>query len=932
MRALFVCLFAIVLLCGTTTVLLAQGTTVVVEGRVTDVDGKPLPLANVVIQNQEIGFMRGASTDDQGRYRILGVPPGTYSMQAQFVGYRTSRKEGITLLTGQRPVIDFVLASQAIEVSEVVVMGARSQEFELRRLDVSTAVVMDQIQNLPLNSRSALNLAAVAPGIRTYAAVAGRSLPSAGSLPDLRFINFYVDGAEWKSFFNGNIVGIPQTGSPLPQEAIQEFRVIVSPFDAEYNRGGAWIINSITQRGTNRFHASAFSFYRDKELNARGPFEIAKPNFNRQQLGFNVSGPITPDKLFFHVSYELHRTNDFIDVVPGRPAYNPGLWDRYRGTFEAPNRNHTGVVRLTYQQSSEHTFDYIWASRYLTSKTFFGGTVAEPAGIYGDYHINSHMLKHTWFVSSESFNELSLHYLRWRHYEPTINKGPAYVYPSIRLGRGTFPIRVNEDHYRLINKYTTQIKDFHGPHVLKIGFEFARVSLTPWFPSFLQPEFTFATDTSSLPRTATIGVGLLNPLDPEGKDATTDDMGTVVGAYIQDQWKPHPQWTLNFGLRYDIEINTLNNKQRVPWADSTELVQKLGYEWLNRGDRENDLDNISPRFSFNYDIFGTGQTIARGGYGITFDRTAYFFAYNERRDGLWRTYSFNNPGTLDPNVLRQRVAAGGVGARPSMNLANKKMSTPQVHQLSIGIGHQFSEALGLNVDYVNMRSNALYASINANYLKPSTRQRVLSDNYGDIILWGSFARAKMDAFLFNLAYRTPTMRLSAAYTLSWTESDFDGSPAQNYPDIKSYNMQTSTSDERHRLVLSGIVNLPYEFQLSGLAIISSPLPYNVTDGRDLNDNNFFGDDWPGGIRTARPDESKIRNWYKVVDLRVSKSFIFEPVKIELMFEAFNVFNWFNASGYFGRRLDAAGNPLASYGQPTSAYAPRQMQVGARVSY
>jgi len=144
-------------------------------------------------------------------------------------------------------------------------------------------------------------------------------------------------------------------------------------------------------------------------------------------------------------------------------------------------------------------------------------------------------------------------------------------------------------------------------------------------------------------------------------------------------------------------------------------------------------------------------------------------------------------------------------------------------------------------------------------------------------------------------------------------------------------MQRSEADERHRLVLTGVFQLPYGFQVSGIATIATPRPFSVTDGRDLNDNGNLADDWPGGVRTEVPALT-FRNCYKMVDFRLSKSFTFEPVRVELMFEAFNLFNWFNASGYSGRRYDAAGNPLASFGQPTGAFAPRQMQLGFRVSY
>ncbi|MDP2884923.1 MAG: TonB-dependent receptor [Ignavibacteria bacterium] len=783
-----------------------------------------------------------------------------------------------------------------------------------------------------------MNLASVAPGIRSFATSAGCALPTAGALPELRFINMYADGAEWKSLYNGNLVGIPQTGSPYPQDAVQEFRAILSPFDAEYTRGGSYVISVITRRGTNDFHAEAFSFLRDKSLNTRGPFEKTKPNYSRQQMGFTVSGPLIKDKLFIMASYEDQNSNEYIDVVPGRPAYNPGIWDKYAGTFEAPNENQIGVLRLTYQHDNDNTFDYIWSARYLASKTNFGGTVSEAGGIYGQYHINSHMLKWTDIISPKMFNEMSFRYLRWRHYEPAILNGPAYSYPSITIGTSGFPIKVEEDHFTLNEKLTFSIEDFYGPHTLKIGGLAALVTMTPWAPGNLNPSFSFATDTSALPRTAAIGVGVFNPLDPNGKDATTDDKGNTIGFYIQDQWNPWPQLTINLGLRYDVEINTLNNTFRVPWADSTNLTGLISPDWINRGDRKNDWSNIAPRLSFNYDLFGTGKTILRGGYGITFDRTAYAFAYFERRDASWRQYQFTfntttNLATLDPAELRRRVSVGSVSAAPAINVMNQQMRTPRVAQFSLGIGQQVTDEIGLNIDYVNSHGSNLYTPINVNYVNTAVTPsaRVLTSKYGDINLWGSIAAAWNHAFLSTLAYNTPTMRWQLSYTLSWSFSQSDAiTTARTSTALLA--MQRSSTDERHRVVLSGTYLLPWDFKVSAVATISSPLAFTVIDGRDLNKNNTTGDDWINGVRTQFKPYNEVRWWYKMFDLRVSKVFNIANAKVELMVDAFNLFNWFNASGYSGTMNDQSGNKLLNFGLANGTYAPRQVQGGLRVTY
>ncbi len=906
----------------------AQISTSQIEGKVLDNEGRPLSDVEVIIKNLETGLTRGTITTKTGTFHFFGLQPGKYELTALHIGYRKATAT-IELLVGQTGVVNFTLVPEAIELGAVEVV-ATAPAFELKRTDVSMPVRREQIVNLPLDTRNVMNLAALVPGIKYYAPIGGRALPEAGSLPPLRFIQLYVDGVEWKSYFNGNIVGIPQTGSPLPQEAVQEFRVVLNAFDPEYTRGTSYVISAVTQRGTNEFKSTAFANYRYKDLNARGPFQSVKPDYKRTQLGFSLSGPIVLDKLFFFASYELNNEKNYIDVVPGRPAYAPNIWDQYRGTFESPTKNHTGVLRLTYQYSSAHTFDLIWSTRYMDSKFYFGGTFAYTAGIYGKYHINSVLFKDTWVISRNAMNELTLHYLRWRHDEPLIQTGPAFIYPSISLGRGTFPIRLAEDHYRVVNKFTYNLSDFYGDHVFKTGFEVTRTTSAPWFPYYYYGQFVFNTDTSTLPRTATIGIGFSDPYSTNDAEGSLD--GWTVGIFVQDRWNPTPNFTISLGFRWDADINTLNNKFKVRWADSTELTSKIPDEYFNRGDRKNDLNNFAPRISFNWDLLGTGKTILRGGYGIFYDRTPNFIAYFEQLYSKWGIYTFINPDTKDPDVLRQRILQGQGTIRPTVYLLNKRLATPFVRQLSIGIGQQITDNLALTIDYINNRADHLYVQTNANYYIPSQRKRAISDKYGDIYLWDTFGKAFYHGFLTNILYKSQKVTLQLSYTLSWSYSDFDGVTPPAFPFASSYKSQRSSADERHRFVLNWIVNLPFDFQFSGVGIFASPRPFNVIIGMDLNDNNFFGDDWPDGVRTKTLDWRKIRFWYKQVDIRLSKIVNFKGLRVAFVFDAFNIFNWFNAASYFDRMFDASGNPLANFGQPNSSYAPRYLQFGLRFLY
>jgi hypothetical protein len=264
---------------------------------------------------------------------------------------------------------------------------------------------------------------------------------------------------------------------------------------------------------------------------------------------------------------------------------------------------------------------------------------------------------------------------------------------------------------------------------------------------------------------------------------------------------------------------------------------------------------------------------------------------------------------------------------------NQQMRTPRVAQFSLGIGQQVTDEIGLNIDYVNSHGSNLYTPINVNYVNTAVTPsaRVLTSKYGDINLWGSIAAAWNHAFLSTLAYNTPTMRWQLSYTLSWSFSQSDAiTTARTSTALLA--MQRSATDERHRVVLSGTYLLPWDFKVSAVATISSPLAFTVIDGRDLNKNNTTGDDWIDGVRTQFKPYNEVRWWYKMFDLRVSKSFNIANTKVELMVDAFNVFNWFNASGYSSTMNDQAGNKLVNFGLPNGTYAPRQVQAGLRVSY
>jgi carboxypeptidase family protein len=909
---------------------LAAQNTVNLHGRVVNPEGAGVAGVQVSVNNALTNQTRGAVSAADGTYSMVGLSPGSYKVTTTLIGFAPQEKI-VVLAIGQNANLQFTIYEAAVQLKAVEAQVQREATFEVQRTDVSTPIVTSEIVNLPLNTRNTMNLAAIAPGVKTFAPTAGRSLPAVGSLPDLRFWNFYLDGVEWKSFFNGNLVGIPQTGSPLPQEAMREFRVHLNPYDAAYTRGSSFILSAESQRGTNELHGSAFGFGQNNDLTAFDLFQrrlrranpdYERADYSRQQFGLNLRGPITPDRTFFSVSYEGQSTDNTLTVAPTGTVFASLTKD-----YAAPTKNHNAVARLTHNLNPLHTLDLTYAGRYYDSETNFGGRTDRTGGITAKYWVHSAQLRDTYTPDANTVNELSFNVLSWSHTEAQMEPGrKTETYPGIIFGTAGFPLELNELTFRLVDRFTKSLAG--GRHVVTAGAEVAKVNIDAWNPNNRDGSFNFPTDTSTLPQSASIGIGFLTNSE---EDARAKSAGWTTGLYVEDAWSVTPSFLLTLGLRWDAELNTLNNDFESPFAQDPVLrAIPMLQDFLVDGNRKNDLNNFAPRMSFSWDVRGNAQTFLRGGAGIMYDRITTFMAFNEKKAAAWRSYTFTNPGTTDPAVLRQRVASGQGANLVDLNLLKTNMQTPYNIQASLGVGQQLGSGVALNVDYIHQDAKNLYVQVTPNYLQNGTR--VLTPNYGVITLYDDFGEATFDALATTLTFNRPNLRLNASYTLGWYRAEFEGLGGYNDPSY--FIMQPSSGDERHRVVLSGLGDLPYGLKLSGMFIVATPRPFVAIDGRDLNLDTNFNNDFLNGkdARVIEP-ENTWANMYRTFDLRLAQSLnIGGSRKVSLTVEAFNVFNWNNYSGWDGRQRDGAGALRTGFNTYTGVYVPRQWQGGLRYEF
>ena len=290
------------------TLLVAQGATGRILGRVTDPSGAVLNGVKVTLTNQATGVGREAQTNETGDYTFVNVAPGTYQAGFELAGFKKNLQKNVTVDVNQVVTLNSVL--QIGGTQEVVDVTSEAPQVDTTSTQLGAVINDRSVNELPLNSRDTYQFLQLQPGVQAQLGNGNGSLfygsQDTGSVSvnggRTRANNFSVNGGD----ANDQFVNLP-TVQPTP-DSVEEFRVLTNTFDAEYGRNSGSVVNVITKSGTNSLHGDIYEYFRNTVLDAKNYFDLAgRPQWNQNQYGGTLGGPIIKDRTFYFVSYEGRR-------------------------------------------------------------------------------------------------------------------------------------------------------------------------------------------------------------------------------------------------------------------------------------------------------------------------------------------------------------------------------------------------------------------------------------------------------------------------------------------------------------------------------------------------------------------------------------------------------------------------------------------------
>src|SRR5215213_2512770 len=282
----------------------SQITTGQIQGLVQDANGDLIPGVNVDVKNLETSLSRTATTNEDGRYVVLALPPGNYSVTAAKQGFATTILPNTPLTVGQTLTANFSL--KVSEVAETITVTT-TPTVDTVKTQVSTTLNETAVSTTPILGRKFEDLLTLTPGVSITQGPDGDEINFSGQRGI--FNNVSLDGGDYNNGFFGEQLGGQRAAIDITLEAVKEFQVVATGASAEFGRTAGGVINVITKSGTNEIHGSAFYFQRLKALTANTSDGRPLEDFHREQYGATLGGPFRKEKAFYFLAFEGIREN-----------------------------------------------------------------------------------------------------------------------------------------------------------------------------------------------------------------------------------------------------------------------------------------------------------------------------------------------------------------------------------------------------------------------------------------------------------------------------------------------------------------------------------------------------------------------------------------------------------------------------------------------
>ena len=653
MKKLFTVLGAILLLTAGSSY--AQERTGELSGTVVDDTAVPLPGVTVEARSPSLIGIGVTVTNVAGRYRLIKLPPGNYTITFKLPGFTILRREGIIVRLGSAIRLDVEISPSALE-EEITVIG-QSPLVDIKKSASTFEITKEMFSKLPRGRNFATVITAIY-GVNQESELDGISMDGASSSENM----FFIDGVDTTTMYDG------VSGQRVMFEFIEEVQVKSAGYQAQFGGSMGGVINVLTRSGGNEFHGEVLLYHQSDKLTGEARptlrralydktrFEyITYPedDWKRYEVGFALGGYLIKNKLWFFGSYlprfELTKRNTFF--LPN---------EELKKEFTRSEQWHHASFKLTAQpfsslrlSASWNTDNYTWRGD-LPSQA---GTSPENYNFAGAGHNYPGMTataRADYIASDNMFFSVYGGYFRTNHENILGPPGERYYFYETNVGIPGVPEEMERpiyyytypsaDRFKLLNdiqvKLTASIDgtlyfDLAGEHMLKAGFQFNRLTQDVYDSApYDSWYFWWGEDYEGPGGTQAMPYGYMAAYDPYGTIAKISS--NRMALFLQDSWTIGKKLTLNLGIRAE--------KEDIPsFVDPDNPILVTNPEFGEPPIAFGFIDKIAPRLGFSYDVFGDSSLKVFGSFGIYYDVMKLDMAEGSYGGFKWEAHYYEIP-------------------------------------------------------------------------------------------------------------------------------------------------------------------------------------------------------------------------------------------------------------------------------------------------